>query len=47
MIPEFVARIVEGNTDRTAARHELHVVSACVAADQALAEGGVVEIEYA
>ena len=47
LIPEFVARVVQGNADRGQARHELDVVSACIAADRALAKGGAVDIKYA
>jgi predicted dehydrogenase len=47
LIPEFVQRVVEGDADRASTRHELDVVSACIAADRALAEGGAVDIEYA
>jgi len=47
LIPEFVARVVQGNAERGQERHELDIVSACIAADRALAEGGAVDIEYA
>jgi predicted dehydrogenase len=47
LIPEFVARVVKGNPEMGQERHELDIVSACIAADRALAEGGAVDIEYA
>jgi predicted dehydrogenase len=47
LIPEFVERVVGGGADKGQTRHELDVVSACIAADRALAEGGAVDIEYA
>jgi predicted dehydrogenase len=47
LIPDFVRRIVDGSRDDRAVRHELDVISACVAADDALAAGTAVEIEYA
>jgi predicted dehydrogenase len=47
LIPEFVRRVVCGNGGRAETQHELDVITACVAGDQALAEGGAVEIEYA
>ena len=46
LIPDFVERVVQGRADTESARHELNVVSACIAADRALAEGGTVDIEY-
>ena len=47
LISEFVARVVQGNAESGQERHELDIVSACIAADRALAEGGAVDIEYA
>jgi hypothetical protein len=47
LISEFVRCVVEGGADHESIRHELNVVSACIAADRALAEGGAVGIEYA
>jgi predicted dehydrogenase len=46
LIPEFVRCVVEGGADHQSIRHELNVVSACIAADRALSEGGTVDIEY-
>jgi predicted dehydrogenase len=46
LIPQFVQRVVDGGADRESVRHELNVVSACIAADRALAEGGTIDIEY-
>jgi predicted dehydrogenase len=46
LITEFVQRVVYGDSNRTATHHELNVVSACIAADRALTEGGAVDIEY-
>jgi predicted dehydrogenase len=45
LISDFVARVVEGNTGQE--QRELNVVSVCIAADRALAEGGAVDFEYA
>lgn len=47
LIPEFVTAILAGEDVRSQTQHDLDVVAACVAADQALAEGGRVDIEYA
>ena len=46
LIPDFVRRVGAGERGDAEAQHELDVVAACVAADRALAEGGVVDIEY-
>jgi len=47
LIPDFVDGILHGRDTRAQTQHEFDVVSACVAADQALAAGAGVEIEYA
>jgi hypothetical protein len=46
LIPAFVRQIVDGEPER-GAEYELDVISACIAADRALDEGGSVDIEYA
>ena len=47
LIPEFIRRVVDGDADGASVQHELNVVSACIAADRARAEGGAIDIEYA
>jgi predicted dehydrogenase len=47
LIPAFVEAIFAGEDGGPATQHELDVISACAAADRALAEGGTVDIEYA
>lgn len=46
LIGPFVRAIIDGRTHEPMAQHELDVVAACVAADQALAEGRPIAIEY-
>ncbi len=46
LIPGFIEGIVEGVRDNRATLHELDVITACVAANRALDEGGSVDIEY-
>lgn len=46
LIPVFIDGIQSGRDTRAETRHEFDVISACVAADQALATGQAVEIEY-
>jgi len=46
LIPLFVERIQGGRDTRAETQHEFDVISACVAADQALATGERVEIPY-
>jgi len=46
LIPDFVGRVIEGAADTHDVRHELDVISACVAGDRARATGGSVDIEY-
>ena len=44
LIPEFVAAILAGEDWRGRTQHELDVIGACLAADEALAAGRAVEI---
>jgi predicted dehydrogenase len=44
LIPAFVSAIVAGSPQR--AQHEFDVISACLAADEALIQGGKVDIDY-
>lgn len=46
LIPAFIDSIGSGRDARPEIQHEFDVISACVAADQALATGRTVEIEY-
>lgn len=46
LIPRFVGAILNGKDPRQQTQREFDVVSACTAADQALAAGRSVEIEY-
>lgn len=47
LIPRFVAAVLAGEPVRDPVQHELDVVSACSAAERALAEGGTIAVEYA
>lgn len=46
LIPAFVSGIAEQRSANAETQHEFDVVSACVAAERASAEGKLVEIEY-
>ena len=46
LIPAFIDSIRSGRDARPEIHHEFDVISACVAADQALATGRTMEIEY-
>jgi predicted dehydrogenase len=46
LIPEFVASVTTGAAMRPDTQHEFDVISACVAADRALASGGAVTVDY-
>ena len=46
LIPDFVGRVIAGDADGQRVRHELDVISACIAGDRALATGGSIDIEY-
>jgi hypothetical protein len=45
LVPAFLDAVEARDSTRT--QHELDVISACAAADRALAEGGSVDVEYA
>ena len=47
LIPRFVAAVLAGEPVRGPVQHELDVVSACAAADRALAEGETIAVDYA
>ena len=47
LIPGFVGAIRAGDPIRATVQHELDVVSVCAAADQALAEGETIAVDYA
>ena len=46
LIPDFVKSISDGSDTRAAIHHEFDLISACTAADEALAAATPVEIEY-
>jgi predicted dehydrogenase len=46
LIPAFVTTVLAGSDSTAAIQHEFDVISACLAADRALAEGEKVDIDY-
>jgi predicted dehydrogenase len=46
LIPNFVRSVVDGAPLCPGAEHEFAVISACIAADEALAKGGEVDVDY-
>jgi len=46
LIPGFVESILQGADRSAEAQHELDVIAVCLAADQALAEGATIDIDY-
>ncbi|MBM4134998.1 MAG: Gfo/Idh/MocA family oxidoreductase [Nitrospira sp.] len=46
LIPAFVKSVLSGDDPSAQARHELNVISACVAADRAMASSQALSIEY-